>query len=526
MKRRDFIKNTVPVAVMPALLGGYSVTALGNSPLLQALAGATLTDNVLVLVQMNGGNDGLNMVIPLDQYSNLSNARSNILIPSNKVLSLTGTSATGLHPAMTGLRDMFNNGVASIVQGVCYPTPNFSHFRATDIWLTASDSKQVLNTGWAGRYLANEYPNFPTGYPNATMPDPLAIQIGSTISSGFQGPITNMGMAISDPTNFYNLVTGVQDPAPNTHAGKELTYVRTVAQQTQQYSAAIKAAALKVTSQNPYPTNNSLADQLKIVARLIAGGLKTRIYMVSTGGYDTHSVQVQSGSPELGSHAVLLQRLSDAIKAFHDDCKFLGIHNRVMGMTFSEFGRRVKSNASLGTDHGAAAPLFVFGSPVKPGIIGSNPIIPATVTANDNVPMQYDFRSVYSSLLQDWFCVPDSDLNSIMLKNFQKLPLVANACTPVSGIHEQNQQAGINLISNYPNPFVSSTTITFETQGGHTLVEVYDMTGRSIKVLVDGDYEKGTYTTTFNGHGLPPGNYYARLQNGPIQQVRAMMIVR
>lgn len=529
MKRRDFLRKTIPATVLPSLLNGYSFKAFSSSPLAQALANSVITDHVLVLIQLNGGNDGLNMVIPLDQYSNLSAARPNLLIPDTQVLPIFGTLDTGLHPAMSGMQQLFNDGKVSIVQGVGYPSPNFSHFRSTDIWLSGSDSNQVLSSGWAGRYLNYEYPNFPTGYPNTAMPDPLALQIGSTVSLALQGPAASMGMAISDPTNFYNLINGIQDPAPNTPAGKELTYVRTIAQQSQLYSSVILAAANNITQQSPnYPASatNSLADQLKIVARLIAGGLKTRVYMVNLGGFDTHSAQVDSGSAATGDHADLLGKLSVAVKAFMDDLDYLGIEDRVVGMTFSEFGRRIKENASDGTDHGAAAPMFVFGQPVQSGLVGTNPVIPASVSVSDNIPMQYDFRSVYASILEDWFCVPSSDLNSILLNNYQNLSLIQSGLCATTDLHQANQEAGINLISNYPNPFTDSTYITFKTSGGHTLVQIFDSEGHLIKTPVDGEFTAGEHKIWFENENYASGIYYARFQNGSVQQVRNMMIAR
>jgi len=528
MKRRDFLRTTIPATVLPSLLNGFSFKAFAGSPLLQALSAAAINDHVLVLIQLNGGNDGLNTVIPLDQYANLANARSNILIPDTQVLSLNGIMGTGLHPVMTGMQQLYNNGKVNIVQSVGYPSPDFSHFRSTDIWLTGADSNQVLTTGWAGRYLNYEYPNYPTGYPNPTMPDPLAIQIGSSVSTALMGSSSSMGMAISDPTNFYNLINGVQDPAPNTNAGKELTYIRQVAQQSNLYASVILNAANNITQQSTmYPNagDNSLADQLKIVARLIAGGLKTKIYMVNLGGFDTHSDQVDT-STTTGTHATLLGLLSEAIAAFQDDLAFLNVEDRVIGMTFSEFGRRIKSNSSDGTDHGAAAPMFVFGSQVQSGILGTNPVIGSSVSVSDNVPMQYDFRSVYASVLQDWFCVPSSDLAGIQLQNFQTLPVIlSSACASVD-IHELNKSAGLNLISNYPNPFTTSTNISFTTSGGHTLVQVFDNEGRIIKTLADGEYAPGTYEVWFENEDYAPGLFYARLQNGSVQQVRNMMIAR
>ncbi len=528
MKRRDFIRNTVPVTLLPAFIGGFSIKAYSASnPLMQALAGLTTdTDKVLVIIQLSGGNDGLNMVVPIDGYGNYYNARANIAIPLNKILPLSGNTKTGLHPSMTGMQSLYNQGNLAIVQAVGYPSPNFSHFRATDIWMSASDANTIVDSGWAGRYLGVEFPNYPTGFPNAAMPDPLAIQIGSIASLTLQGPSMGMGMSITDPTNFYNLLDGVVDPAPDTPWGKELKYIRLIAQQTEQYSTVIKAAAAAVPTQGSYPSDNDLAAQLKIVSRLIKGGLKTRIYMVSTGGYDTHSGQANTGDTSSGNHANLLLHLSDAIKAFMDDLKGLGVDERVIGMTFSEFGRRIKSNSSVGTDHGAAAPVFVFGSHVRPGVIGNNPTIPTSVSVNDNIPYQYDFRSIYASLLNQWFCVNSTDLQTIMFQNFQNIPLAINSACKTTGLNDVYRNAGDQLIVNYPNPFTDSTTITFKTSGQHTLVHIIDTLGRSIKILTDRDYAPGVYTVDFNSSGLPAGVYYARFQNGPVQQVRPMLKVR
>jgi uncharacterized protein (DUF1501 family) len=526
MKRRDFLKNTVPVGIMlPTLINGFSIKAFGaTSPLLNSLLlPVTETDHVLVLVQLTGGNDGINTVIPLEFYNNYNNARTNIAIPESKVLKLDGTMKVGLNPAMKGLQTLFNEGKLKLINSVGYPTPSFSHFRATDIWMSASDSNQAVASGWAGRYLNYEYPNFPNGYPNATMTDPLSIQIGSVTSLTSQGPSVNMGMSITSTSSFYNLINGVQDPAPNSNAGKELTYVRTVAQQTQQYASVIKDAAAKVTQQSTYPSNNTLADQLKIVARLIKGGLKTRLYMVTYGGFDTHSSQTNTTDSTTGTHANLLQNVSNAIKAFQDDLKYLDVEDRVIGMTYSEFGRRIKSNASGGTDHGSAAPMFLFGKNILPGVLGNTPNIPTTATVNDNLPYQYDFRSIYATLLSNWLCVKDADLQQVMLKNFQLLPLV-NAGDCNKGIPNSS---GNTVISNYPNPFTNTTNIKYTTNGGHTLVQIMDTTGRVLVNLVDKEYTNaGTYIVTFDSGALPMGVYYARLQNMAVQQVRSMLKVR
>jgi uncharacterized protein (DUF1501 family) len=382
---------------------------------------------VVVLIQLNGGNDGLNTVIPLEYYDAYYKARTNIAIPRDKVLRLQGNDKTGLHPAMPGLQQLFEAGKLTIIQGVSYPQPNFSHFRATDIWLTGADAGQILPTGWAGRFLDEEYPQFPHDYPNAGMPDPLAIQVGSLVSPALQGPALTMGMAISNPNSFYDLINDRSTPALPTRAGDQLAYIREMTVKTDQYAGVIKKAAQKVTRQSDcYPPTgkNPLADQLKIVARLIAGGLRTRFYLVSMGGFDTHAKQTDNTDTTTGNHAKLLGRLSEAISAFQDDLGGLQIEDRVIGMTFSEFGRRIQSNASGGTDHGAAAPVFIFGGKLQPGIIGHNPIWPGQLTVNDNLAMQYDFRAIYSTLLEKWFLADQATAESVLFKPYAPITFI------------------------------------------------------------------------------------------------------
>jgi uncharacterized protein (DUF1501 family) len=270
MKRREFLEKSVAIT-LPALISGYSVKAFNaHSPLVQALIdNGTTTDHVLVIVQLSGGNDGLNMVIPINTYNLYNAARTNIAIPENRILKLNGYVNTGLHPSMTGLQNLYNENKLKIIQAVGYPQPNFRTLGQPIFWMSASNSNQEVYTGWAGRYLNYEYPNFPIGFPNTNMPDPLAIQIGSTATLTTQGPSVNMAMSITSATSFYQLINGTSDPVPPTKAGKELSYIREVAKQTQQYGTTISSAAARVTVQNPYPNNNSLGDQLKIVARLI-----------------------------------------------------------------------------------------------------------------------------------------------------------------------------------------------------------------------------------------------------------------
>lgn len=527
MKRRDFLKQVAPMSLLPFALHGQPIRAYGK------LLGTenkdfNATDNVLVLVQLNGGNDGLNTVIPLDQYSNLTSARPDVILPENKVLKLEGYANTGLHPSMTKMHEMFTDGKLKIIQNVGYPNQNFSHFRSTDIWMSGSDADEMLESGWVGRYLSEEWPNYPNGFPNEDMEDPLAIQIGSVVSQVCQGVAVNMGFAITNPSVYYQLLSGEYPDVPATNAGKELDYVRTVARQTNEYSTKIKATAEKSTNLSTlYPEGNSLANQLKIVAQLIAGGLKTRVYVVSLGGFDTHANQVDPvDGNETGSHAFLLKTVSDAIHAFQDDIEKLKIDHRVLGMTFSEFGRRIISNASTGTDHGTSAPLFMFGSKVKPGMVGSNPIIPANARAQDNLAMQTDFRSLYSTILQDWFCLDKNTSDNVLLHSFDKLDILYGACSTASAQRQQNKQTGEAYVINYPNPFTAGTTLKYYSDGGTISLGIFDTQGRLIQQIVYGTVPRGEHEVFFDASMLPTGTYYCRYQSETANQTRSLLKIR
>ncbi len=513
MKRRHFLQYaglSAGAAAFP--FEGFSVNTMPRLPLLRVLAESGNPYNrVLVLVQLTGGNDGLASFIPLDQYANLAKVRANILIPENQVLGLNGVADSGFHPKMTHLRDLFNDGLMSIVQNVGYPNQDYSHFRSTDIWMSGSDADEFLETGWLGRHLQSEYPNYPDGFPNADMPDPLAIQIGAVISLALMSTAGPMGFAISDAAAYYQFINDLVEPAPNSPYGDELSFIRLIAQQAQLYYISIKDAAGKgknLSDKYPAAGENALADQLKIVAQLIDGGLRTPVYIVSLDGFDTHSEQVDAtfGNTE-GVHADLLFKLSEAVGAFQDDLNKMGHDDRVAGMTFSEFGRTIASNGSLGTDHGAAAPLFVFGARVIPGVIGANPEIPSDVNLSEDLPMQHDFRSVYASALKDWFGVADPE--DILFDQYDILPIFK---APSTGTHPTAKTAGI-AARNFPNPFRGFTTIAFTLPSATRVrIDVMDAQGRLLDTVADRHFDAGDHQVPYRNPQLPAGQYAFRLQ--------------
>lgn len=520
MKRRQFLHRSSAVVSIPVLLNGLPLSAIGRNSFFPSFNNES--DKVLVLIQMNGGNDGLNMVIPRDQYSELFKARSNVLIPENAIVPLS--DAVGFHPVMTGLRSLYDEGQLGIVQSVGYPNQNRSHFRSSDIWFTGSPPDEFWTTGWIGRYLDSVVEGYPDGYPNEANPDPFAVTIGSIVSETCQGTAANYCLTITDPFSLTPLYEGSPTDVPGTPYGEELAFLRTTIAQTNAYGEVVTAAAEKATNLASYPEDNGLAQQLKTVALLIAGGLKTNIYVVSIGGFDTHANQVVESDKTNGIHAQLLRSLSEAIAAFQQDLKLLGLQDRVAGMTFSEFGRQIASNDSLGTDHGTAAPLILFGNCVQPDIMGDNPDIPGQVERGEGVPMQYDFRDVYGSILMDWFEVSQEDIKSMFYPGFNYLPLF-NDCKPTA-VKEDIKAGKDLLLNNYPNPFRNRTQIHFESVGGHVRLSIFNAMGSELQVLVDKRLEAGKHQLTFHGDQLPAGNYYYHLQLPGQAKTKRMVKVR
>ena len=233
-------------------------------------------------------------------------------------------------------------------------------------------------------------------------------------------------MIVRGTSNFYDLSIGNYGPAFDTNPEHPLSFVRTTIIESKKYISKVRRAALaqkNLSKMYPNPGSNPLADQLKIAAQLIGGGLQSKIYIANQDGFDTHDGQVDSSDSTKGDHANLLSQLSVAVAAFQDDLALMGKQDHVLTMIFSEFGRRIMSNASYGCDHGTSAPVFLLGSKLKGGLIGKNPEIPTKAAVNDNLPLQLDFRSLYASILKGWFGVSDLELNATLLRSYPVLDL-------------------------------------------------------------------------------------------------------
>ncbi len=516
MKRRHFLKTTGAAVTVPLILNGVPMGAMSRPAIFNAINDAS--DRVLVLIQLNGGNDGLNMVLPTDQYDNLANVRGNILVPENAILPMT--NATGLHPVMTGVKNLYDNARLAVVQSVAYPNQNRSHFRSTDIWTSGSPANEVWNTGWMGRYFDGLYPDYPEGYPNAAHPHPFAITMGNLVSQTCQGIATNFSLTLENPFTLGQLPEGQIAPIPDSPYGRELEFLRTAIAQTNAYANVITDVVNAGNSLATYPQSR-LAEQLQHVARLISGGLQTKIYVVSLGGFDTHANQVIAGNTTTGEHAELLRTLSDAMAAFQEDLRLLGVEQRVVSMTFSEFGRRIRSNAANGTDHGTAAPLLLFGSCINPQILGNNPQISTNVSVEEGVPMQYDFRDIYGSILMDWFEVPEADVRTYLYNGFTRLP-VLTPCEPATSTGVEPSADALRLLI-APNPVSHSAQISFLNPGATARLSIFDALGNEVQVLFDQRLQPGDHTLTWDASRLPAGVYFCRLISGGRQQVQRVV---
>lgn len=460
------------------------------------------TDRVLVIVRMNGGNDGLNTVIPLNYYDNLVAQRRNILIPENNILDLNASNL-GLHGSMGGMQNMFKDGNLSIIQNVGYPNANRSHFKSTDIW-TRGLINDNGSTGWLGRYLDQDYPNFPDDYPNEKEEDPFAISVGYNVSATCQGLMSNFSLAVADPSNVNQLSTSVNVFEDSTY-GDNLKFISSIIEQTNAYGVQIEDAMDKGnTLSQKYGGDNKLAEQLRNVAQLISGGLKTKIYILNVNGFDTHSAQVEAGDPNIGKHHELVKEISDALAAFQDDLKLLKIEERVLGMTFSEFGRQIASNDSYGTDHGEAAPMFLFGSCFNNQVMGDNPVISNKIERQKALDYQFDFRDIYASILKDWFMAPESQIQSLFEHQVTYYPLFA--CKADQPVNDE-----VSLINAYPNPTVNTATLAFSSEAEDVRVEIFDMMGRRVRTVFSRTLEAGPHQVPITVSGLSTGMYLVKV---------------
>lgn len=392
--RREFLKTSTLVgfsATVPTFLGHAARAADASSR----------NEKILVVIQLTGGNDGLNTVIPLKNPL-YAKYRPTIAIPKDRIVPVS--REVGLHPNLAGIGHLLNDeSCASIVQGVGYPNPDQSHFRSMDIWQAANTAK-TLTEGWIGRALkVKTMPAFHLAAENEAAPLALA-----------GAPARVPSIATLEDFQVRFAATSKTDKSQQKKLLEEVTkgidddpglldFVRRTATETYATSDRLTAIGKNYSPKAPYPTT-PFSNRLKLAAQLIDAGIGARIFYVTLDGFDTHSGQ----GGITGTHANLLSTLSEGITAFYRDLKDRGHGERVAMMTFSEFGRRARENGSAGTDHGSGAPMLLAGGKVNAGVIGEHPSLENL--EDGNLKHSIDFRRVYASVLDQWLGIDSTRL--------------------------------------------------------------------------------------------------------------------
>lgn len=550
MKRRSFIRNIAAGTGGVMTLGGLPIRAMASSSPFHQAALKASNDNVLIFVQLHGGNDGLNSLVPISQYNEYYQARPNIAIPAdgnrsyiNVDDSYPSDEQVGLHPDMQAFKDLYDDDKAVIIQNVGYPDMNMSHFRGRDIVFMGLDGtmdSERVSSGWMGRFLNLEYPDYPENYPSNDMEDPIAIEMGSAMSLAFHRengiPI---GLNIQDPQAFYDLINGVGVDnsnfyRPDGYAGDELEYLWQFEAMSNVYAERLRdvyntGSNSSIDYPEVYPTqapsgfqNNPLSGQLRLIARLLKGGIKTRIFLCRMGGFDTHANQVQESDKTRGAHAALMYHLSSAIRAFQDDLANLQLEERVLTMTFTEFGRRVYSNDSYGTDHGTSTPVFVFGKEVKGQIVGKNPDL--NDLHNGNMKYGVDYRQVYTSVLQDWFGADTAALNEARFSDFidQRIDLFGNASS-LEPDHAKKFRTATYYC--YPNPAQTHVNFVFDMERpGEARIEIFDVFGKQLVNKKFPHLHYGKQNLGIDLKGIPAGQYIYRIHTEKINGSGQLLI--
>ncbi len=420
LHRRRFLKTALAGSSLVALGGPTIPLFLGRS----AQAADRRPDAaVLVVIQLLGGNDGLNTVVPFDHDGYRRNRRL-LRLPSGQIHKVTDT--IGLHPGLGGMADLLEEGRLAIVQGVGYPNPNRSHFESMEIWESAFRNldSPMAETGWLGRSLDRWGARGRLGDDVAALHVgggdlPLALRSGSVDVPSLQsleqyrlriaGDSERRGQTLDQLDRSIRQAT-LNSSASGSSQEALLGFIGRSTLTAFDSSRRLEDLDDQEDADVEYPSSG-LARRLQLIARIIKAGFGTRIYYTTLGGFDTHANQ-------LGTHAQLLGELGDALSAFQKDLQQAGQGDRVTTLTFSEFGRRVRENASNGTDHGAAAPVFVIGPVQQTGLIGDHPSIDDL--DDGDLKHHTDFRRIYASLLRDWL---EIDPVPIIGSGFDTLPL-------------------------------------------------------------------------------------------------------
>lgn len=496
--RRSFLTTLGITGGVSMSLGSVPIAANMLSPLQNMLLSCE-SDRSLVMIRLQGGNDGLNTIIPLPSYDYYRNVRPTIGFQENELTNLTDDVA--IPRFMDDLVPMWGKGDFAIMNSVGYDDQNLSHFRSSDIWASASDPDENVQTGWLGRYFAEVNPDYLITPPEV----PLAIQIGGFGNLMFDGAFadgsTNLAMSVTDPDQLYSIAqTGQLFDAVNKPDdcwyGEQVGYMRSVANNVFTYAGKIKEAYDESDSNSSMDyQDDDLGRQLAVVARLIKGNLGTKIYMVRIGGFDTHAEQAET-------HERLLTSVAKNIKVFYDDLARDSMDKAVLSMTFSEFGRRIEENGSLGTDHGASAPVMFFGGELGPNhIVGDLPDL-QNPDVYGNLQHQHDFRQIYATVLENWLGVDPMLVDDVMGDQFTRVEDLIYKC----GVNTSTRDIVAHRVEHHVRYGQDGNIeIVYSLQGSSKVkVDLYDIAGRYVTTLTSGNRGEGQ-------HFVPMSNISSQL---------------
>ena len=527
MKRRNFIQLSATGSLAGFMLNGHLVSAFTRTKLLNNVSEDVIRDRSIVMIQLSGGNDGLNTIIPKNQYDKYASIRPTIRIKNSGInagieldSSLSTADETLLHPNLTPFKQLWDDGKLNIVHGVGYPQLNKSHFSGRAIMSKGGDGSEANNNkpdGWMARYLHS-------GFDHLQYDDPLGIQLGNKKPAdefhSDEEHKVDINLSGQDTSGFYSQLSNVGNPIPDFgNASSEyiqnIEFINGMEVSATNYAQRISTVFNDGTNLVSYPPFD-LADQLKTVAKMISGGSKTKIFLLRIDGFDNHANQVDSqNDSHLGKHADLLTELSTSIKAFQDDLEQLGIDENVVTTTFTELGRKPIENGNKGTDHGNLGPMFVIGKGVNPGFTGTHLSLDS-FTYGGNVKhfdldtqMQHDYRQVYASIIGDFLGASSTTMIDTEFDDYDvnRLNLISS---PILSNPYEKATNRISLTIS-PNPVENDLIIRFRSlewlRGG---VQVHDLQGRTVEDLTV-DFSSGINQIPLNLSHLSEGLYVLKV---------------
>lgn len=485
--RRNFLQTIGLAGATGFSMSGLPLTSLFSAPLANALDGES--NRKLVLIRLKGGNDGLNTFIPLYAFDSYREARPTLAHDANSLINLTDNFA--MPSAMQALTNMWDAGKMRVVNSVGYPNHNLSHFTGADIMASGSSDPGTNTDGWLARYYTDQNPD----YIENPGTFPPAIKIGGPSSILF-----NDADSVDISANFASAeqlndlaqtgtVFNNQLAPDDCYYGEQVLFLRTIANAASIYSNAIFEAYNNAITEAEY--GSSLGDQLKLVARLIKGGLPTQFYLVTLDGFDTHVSQNTAGD-----HLGLLTDLSMAVNAFYEDLANGGVDGDVLSMTYSEFGRRVEENGFSGTDHGTALPIMFFGPALEgAGFHGLAPDL-SDLDETGNLRFGTDFRAIYATILQEWLCLAPDVVDEILGGSYQRLTDIGISCNVTSIIEPVQHRKPLHRLATLGN---GQYQILLELpQAGRIKIELLTIAGQQIQVVADRYFHKGSYRIPFS----------------------------